>query len=149
MAPKEGDLIYILVKKIPVYDGRLPRIAAHFIVLQDVYDTAWYDQSAIFSDWSAAKEEAAVDSMLKDIYYTADYFLKENPSMNVKIEGGRYDGKMVLNTMVVSTRQDLHDFLDYMLARPRLYAGNRWKTSEIFATWLSKGAPTVLKEKSP
>jgi hypothetical protein len=147
--PREGDLLYIMVNKPAVYEGRLLKLAAHYIGLQDVYENPWYDRNTIFADWSAAREKAVMDSMLKDIYFTADYFLKNNPSMNVKINGGRYNGKMVLNTMMESTAKDLFDFLEYMQARPKLYAGNQWKMAEIFATWLSSGAPTVVKEKLP
>ena len=65
--------------------------------------------------------------------------------MNVKIKGGKYDGKLVLNTMMICGKGDVTDFLEYMIARPRLYAGHEWKISEIFATWLSEGTPTVIK----
>ena len=37
------------------------------------------------------------------------------------------------------------DFINYIIARPRLHAGKKWKTSEIFATWVSEGALTVIK----
>jgi hypothetical protein len=38
------------------------------------------------------------------------------------------------------------DFFDYIISRPRLYAGKNWKISEIFATWLTEGAPSVIKK---
>jgi hypothetical protein len=66
--------------------------------------------------------------------------------MNVKIKGGSRDGKMVLNTMKVCSTEDVTDFLEYMIARPRLYSGRQWKISEVFATWLSEGAPTIIKK---
>ena len=65
--------------------------------------------------------------------------------MNVPIKSGLREGKMVLNSMLSCTRQDVIDFLEYMIARPILYAGHEWKGSEVFATWLSEGGPVVVK----
>jgi hypothetical protein len=66
--------------------------------------------------------------------------------MNVNIQSGKFEGKPVLNVMTASTQQDVIDFFEYMIARPNLYAGHEWKVSEIFATWLTGGAPTVIKK---
>ena len=65
--------------------------------------------------------------------------------MNLKIGSGKYKDKMVLNTMIACSKKDVSDFLEYMIARPRLYAGNEWKLCEIFATWLVSGAPRVVR----
>ncbi|HEY6503397.1 MAG TPA: hypothetical protein VIZ28_05425 [Chitinophagaceae bacterium] len=144
--PAEGDLLYTIVNNTPVYHGQVIRLAGSFIGLQSVYEKAYYDRYTVFRQWEQADEAAMVDSMVADIHFTGAYFLDNNPGMNVKIKGGRYDGKMVLNTMVVCGTKDITDFLDYMIARPRLYAGREWKISEIFATWLSEGAPVVIKK---
>jgi hypothetical protein len=141
--PREGDLIYAMAEKPTVYTKQIVPIAGHFIGLQNVYEVKWFDRYTVFSKWSAEDEKAIVDSIVKDIHFTANYFLENNPSMNVKIIGGRNDGKLVLNTMTTCTAKDVTDFFDYMLARPRLYAGHEWKTSEIYGTWLKGGAPTV------
>ena len=42
--------------------------------------------------------------------------------------------------------EDIKDFFGYVITHPLLYAGNKWKVSEIFATWLSEGAPVVIAE---
>jgi hypothetical protein len=144
--PREGDLLFTMVDPTEVYNGQVLKLASYFIGLQNVYEKAFYDRDAIFSNWEKSNEATLVDSLVADIHFTGNYFLENNPQMNVKIKGGRYDGSSVLNTMVISNRKDVIDFLDYVIARPRLYAGHEWKISEIFATWLSEGAPTVVKE---
>lgn len=143
--PRAGDLLYTLIGKPSVYDGRLLKVAAHYIGLQDVYETPLFDRSGIFTHWSQVQEKAVLDSIVKDIHFTGDYFLKNNPSMNVPVKEGPHKGKMVLNMMTSCTVKDVMDFLDYMIARPRLYAGHLWKASEVFATWLSEGAPTMIR----
>jgi len=65
--------------------------------------------------------------------------------MNIKVKTGKYEGKLVLNTMITCGKRDVTDFLEYVTARPNLYAGHEWKIAEIFATWLSEGSPTVMK----
>ncbi|MEI9946501.1 MAG: hypothetical protein WDN26_20050 [Chitinophagaceae bacterium] len=145
VSPREGDLVYTITKKPEVYKGQLIRLASHYIVLQNVYEDKIFDRFSIFQKWTKADEEAALDSMVNDIRFTGNYFLQNNPGMNVKIPGGVYKDKMVLDVMKVCTRKDLTDFLDYMIVRPRLYAGREWKIAEVFATWLSSGSPTVIR----
>ena len=142
--PREGDLIYVLMDRTPVYQGLVPRLAAHYIGLKDVYDTPLYNRYSVFSYWKKDMEDRLIDSLVADIRFTADYFLKNEPSMNVPIKSGPREGKMLFNTMLTCTRQDVIDFLEYMIARPILYAGHEWKGSEVFATWLVEGGPTVV-----
>lgn len=139
--PQENDLLYTVVDKPNVYRHTVLRVASHFIELQNVYEESLYDRYAIFKKWTAQDEQRLIDTMVIDIRFTGDYFLKKTPAMNVKISGGKYDGKMVLEVMMRCSAADVTAFLDYILARPRLYAGHKWKISEIFATWLSAGAP--------
>jgi len=42
-------------------------------------------------------------------------------------------------------RTELESFLRYITARPKNYAGNSWKISEIFATWMNGATPTVVE----
>ncbi|MFI5131223.1 MAG: hypothetical protein ACHQFX_14570 [Chitinophagales bacterium] len=143
--PREGDLLYTFMEKTAVYRASIVRLASYYIGLQNVYEKPLYNRYEVFSDWQRKDEEALIDSMVADIHFTGDYFLSNNPSMNVKIKSGKYEGKMVLNTMITCGKQDVKDFLEYITARPNLYAGHEWKISEIFATWLSEGTPTVVK----
>jgi hypothetical protein len=121
------------------------KLASFYIGLQNVYEKPLYDRHHIFTRWSKSDETSLIDSAIADIRFTGNYFLENNPDMNVKVKGGKYEGKMVLNTMKECNSGDITDFFGYMIARPNLYAGREWKIAEIFATWLSEGAPTVVR----
>ncbi len=144
--PKAGDLLYTFMDKSPVYRAHCIPLACQFIGLLDVYGKALYDRYAVFSQWTKSDEETLLNAIVSDVHFTGDYFLKENPAMNAPIKSGAYSGKLLLNAMMACTQQDVSDFLEYMIARPVLYAGHEWKVSEIFATWLTEGAPTVVKK---
>lgn len=141
-----GDLLYVEIEKPAIYYGRFPQLAGHFIRLTDVYDQPLYDRYLIYNSWTLFKERAIIDSVIKDIRFTGDYFLQNDPGQNVPIKSGDYAGKKVLEVMSLCNATDVEDFLDYVLARPRNYAGHDWKVAEIFATWLSEGAPKVVKD---
>ena len=144
-ALQEGDIIYLdIVKQNDVFEDQLVEIATHYIQLLDVFDKPLYDQYDIFSNWTEADEKAGIDSIVADIRLTGNYFLQEDPSKDKPINEGRYKGKSVLTMMANCEVSVLKEFLDYMIARPRVYAGKQWKVSEIFATWLSNGAPMVI-----
>jgi hypothetical protein len=143
--PREGDLLYTFVERAKIFNGNIVPLATHYIGLNDVYGEPLYNRSDIFSKWTKADEDRTLDSMIADIHFTANYFLENNPSMNVRIKSGKNEGKMVLNTMLTSKKADIIDFFEYMAVRPNLYAGREWKISEVFATWLSEGAPVVIK----
>ncbi len=143
--PRAGDLLFTMVDKTPIYYGNIPRLASQFIGLKNVYDISFYDRYSVFSKWSKSNEEVLLDSMVADIHFAGNYFLTNSPSMNKNIESGKYKDKMVLNTMIACNKSDVTDFFEYMIARPRLYAGVEWKLCEIFATWLVSGAPAIAK----
>ena len=145
VAAKAGDLIYTLMDKTNIYYGQLPKLASHFIQLQTVYDVPLYDRYLIFNNWTKEKENALIDSMMVDIKFTGNYFMENNPSMDVLVKTGQFKGQKTLSVMANCQLQYVKDFLDYVIVRPRLYAGRQWKISEVFATWVSEGAPTVLK----
>lgn len=146
VAIKEGDLLYTFVEKPPVYNGQILKLASHFIRLQTVYETPLYDPYSIFYQWEKPDETALIDSMVADIKFTGTYFIQNNPSMDVLATKGPFKGKKTFYVMTECKPGYVKDFLDYMIARPRLYAGREWKISEVFATWVSEGAPTVIKD---
>ncbi|MCX6319614.1 MAG: hypothetical protein NTW29_20215 [Bacteroidetes bacterium] len=142
---EKGDLLYVNMPPTSIYYGRIPRLAGHFIKLLNVYEDPLYDRYLIFDKWTISDENKLTDSLVADIRFTGDYFLQNNPAMNVTIATGDFAGRKVLEVMSHCTRKDVEDFLDYILARPRLYAGGEWKVAEIFATWANSGAPKVIK----
>ncbi len=143
---KKGDLLYTFMDKTNIYRGRIPQLASHFIRLQDVYEQPLFDRYNVFEYWTESDEKKMIDSMAADIKFTGNYFIENNPSIDKPINSGDYKGKKTLYVMAECKAQDVVKFLDYVIARPRLYAGRDWKMSEIFATWLSEGAPTVIND---
>jgi hypothetical protein len=140
---QKGDLIYTFMPRPQIFYGQIVYLASHFIRLKDVYGESFYDRYNIFLGWSEADEKKLLDSMVKDIRFTGRHFLDQNSEMNREILTGTYKGQRLLEVMVECTVTDLKKFFDYIIARPRMYAGREWKVSEIFATWLSEGAPEV------
>ncbi|MEO6611501.1 MAG: hypothetical protein ABIT05_05190 [Chitinophagaceae bacterium] len=145
-AIREGDLLYTFVDKTTIFFGQVPKLAAHFIEWQDVYEKPFYDRYKVFREWTAASETALVDSMVKDIQFTGNYFQENNPSMDKLITKGTFNGKKVLSVMAGCRPEYVRNFMDYVIARPRLYAGKQWKISEVFATWAVEGAPEIIKD---
>jgi hypothetical protein len=129
----EGDLIYTFMDTTAAYYGQLPKLAAHFIELQDVYETKFFDRYSIFDQWTMEDEKAAIDLMVKDIRFTGNYFLQNDASMDKLITSGTFKSRKVLSVMTECEPVYVKDFLDYVIARPRLYAGRQWKTAEVFA----------------
>jgi hypothetical protein len=48
--------------------------------------------------------------------------------------------------MQAVTMTDFEKFLKYVTVRPKKYASNVWKISEVFATWMISSAPVVAEE---
>ena len=133
-----GDLLYMFLDSTPIHFGRVPQLAAHFIRLQNVYEDPFYDRYLVFNKWTQEDEEAMMDSLVADIRFTGDYMTENNSVQDVPISEGRFAGQSVFRVMSGCRKDDLLDFLDFMLENPRKYAGNTWKITEVFATWAPK-----------
>jgi hypothetical protein len=142
LAYKQGDLIYTFMPKTGIYYNRIAKLAGHFVRLQDVQSNPFYDRYDVFRHWMEKDEKTLIDSMAADIQFTGQHFLKTDPSMDRQITKGEYSGQKLLYVMAECQPSDIVKFLDYMIARPRAYAGKEWKITEIFATWLNEGAPS-------
>jgi hypothetical protein len=143
--PATGDLLYVRLPSTQVYNGFFTKMAGHFIELTNVNDSAFFNRYKIFSQWTQAAENDAIQAMVNDIKWTGNYFNTNNPDADQLVKSGVDKGKSTLALMINCTSAQLHHFFEYILARPRNYAGKNWKISEIFATWLVAGAPTVIK----
>jgi hypothetical protein len=142
--PKQGDLLYTKCKTIPYYKSVLYEVNRHAIDLTDVYENPFYHSMDIFS-LDKQKENAILDSMVADLKFTGSAMKKQIPEQNRVIEGGMFDGKKLFESMETVTNTQLREFLKYMAARPQNYAGNTWKLSEIFATWMISNSPQVIQ----
>lgn len=143
---QKGDLLYtFLPLDKNVFMGRIPKMAGHFIRLLNVHGEPFYDRYHVFNKWTEADEKKMIDSLIADIQFTGTYFLDAQPSLNERIRSGPYEGEEILEFMAECQPSTVEEFLDYVFARPRLYAGKEWKIAEIFATWLKEGSPGVVK----
>jgi hypothetical protein len=142
--PSEGDIIYIKVKVPYVYDGLLLNVMNHAIQITNVFGDDVMNSNAIFTN-TKKDEENILDSMLSDIRYTANAMFQQMPEQNQIIKDGIYKGEKLFTAMLFAKRNELELFLKYITARPKNYAGNNWKISEIFATWIAGGTPTVVE----
>jgi hypothetical protein len=142
--PSEGDLIYLKVKVPYVYDGLLLNVMKHAIQFTNVFGDNFMNSNDIFTN-TKKDEENMLDSMLSDIRYTANAMFQQMPEQNQLINDGIYKGQKLFTAMLFARRNDVELFLKYVIARPKNYAGNSWKISETFATWLVGGTPTVVE----
>jgi hypothetical protein len=139
-----GDIFYIKVKVPYVYDGLLLNVMNHAMAFTNVYGDVFMNSNAIFTN-TKKDEENMLDSMLNDIRYTANAMFQQMPEQNQIITDGIYKGQKLFTAMLFAKRSELELFLKYIIARPKNYAGNNWKISEIFATWIAGGTPTVIE----
>lgn len=142
--PKQGNLLYTKCKTPSYYKSPLFDINRHAINLTDVYENQFYHSADIFS-LDQQKEKKILDSMIADIKFTGNAMKKQMPENNALVSGGMFDGKKVFDVMETINRKELEEFLKYIVARPQNYAGNNWKLSEIFATWIVSKAPQVIQ----
>ena len=140
--PKQGDLLYTKCKTLPYYKSVLFDINTHAINLTTVYENQFYHAAELFQ-LNAQKEKILLDSMVADIRFTGTEMKKQMPGQNQLVVGGLFDGKKVFEAMETTSRKELEEFLKYVIARPVKYAGNTWKLSEIFATWVINKSPQV------
>jgi hypothetical protein len=140
----EGDIIYTKVKVPYVYDGLLLNVMNHAINFTNVYGDNFLNLDAVFTN-TKADEVKVLDSMVNDIRFTGKAMLQQMAEVNQPVKGGIYDGKKLLDAMQAVKRNELELFLKYVAARPKNYAGNSWKISEVFATWMNGATPTVIE----
>jgi hypothetical protein len=143
--PAEGDLLYTKFNVQVAYNGRLIDVMKHGVELTRVTDEKFLNPADIFT-LGRQKETALLDSMIADIHYTGSVMQQQMADQNQSIKGGIYDGKKLFTAMQAATRAELEQFLNYIIARPKNYAGNTWKISEIFATWMVSETPTVIEK---
>jgi len=143
--PRQGDLLYTACRIPKMYVGVLFNIARNGITITKVDEAQFYNSTAVFS-MNQQTENAFIESMVDDIRYTGREMIKQKTVENQLVSGGIFDGKKVLDAMQTATRTDVQKFLKYMVARPKKYAGNIWKISEVFATWMVSKTPVPVEE---
>ena len=143
--PAEGDLLYTSVIANGLYEGVLFDVIKHGITLNSVYDTIMVDLQTILHIKNAAEEKKHLALLCADVKFTGTEMLKQGSVENVTAASGRFKGQKILDAMQTVTEKDMKDFLRYIFARPSKYAGRTWKISEIMATWMVAGTPTLAE----
>jgi hypothetical protein len=59
--PQEGDLLFTVVNKTPVYYGNIVRLASFYIGLHNVYQKPFYNRDSVFSKWTKSGEDAVME----------------------------------------------------------------------------------------
>ncbi|MDW3650128.1 MAG: hypothetical protein R8P61_23845 [Bacteroidia bacterium] len=142
LSVKEGDLLQGWVR-IPQIKERsmLSDLVAQQVWLIDVYGQAFYDMGTVLKNDSPDLEALLLGKMIADIRFVAEAMGKQGME-DTKIEQGAYIGKGVFEIMEKASLEQLKEFLGYIRFKPSKYRGHNWKVSEVFATWLTAGAPT-------
>ncbi len=142
--PTEGDIIYLRSKVPYVYDGLLLNLVNHAVQFINVFGKNFMNSDAVFTN-TKKDEQNILDSMVSGIQYTGFAMLQQIPEQDQDIKTGIYTGKKLFAAMQAVKRSELELFLKYIQARPKNYAGNTWKLSEVYATWMAGGTPTVIE----
>ncbi|MEI7735277.1 MAG: hypothetical protein WCI49_07400 [Ferruginibacter sp.] len=144
-SPKEGDLLYTSVNVKGFYFGYLFNVVRFGITINSVEERKLADMKMAMTFKDAAAEQSVIDSLVNDVHYTGKSMAEQQNSQDMVLPDGIFKGKKLFATMQLITDKDVIAFLKYIDARPSIYAGNTWKFSEIFATWMASGTPTVLE----
>jgi hypothetical protein len=139
--PYEGDLLYAKLKIPCSYNGLLFKTGSHAIDFIRVNEDKFYSGNEMFS-MSKTREIEILDSMVNDIRNTGRVMMTQMPAANMDIKGGIYRNRKLFHAMQLVKRNELEEFLRYIISRPGRYAGNSWKISEIYATWMVSNTPT-------
>jgi hypothetical protein len=142
--PQPNDLIYTWLKYDAKQKGIIYGLTKNAIYLSNIYDSIFYNFSSAL--WmNEQSEKALLSGLANDIKFTGKAMLEQMPQQNQVIKGGIFNGKKLFEAMQLTTTEDVVKFLKYINVRPRNYAGNTWKISEIFATWITSESPTVIE----
>lgn len=142
--PQPNDLLLTRAKCSAVYKGKIFGLVKNAIYFEHTTGGNFFD---FYTPLTASEksEKSIVDSLVADIQFTGRQMIQQKDAQDMTISGGMFNGKKLFSAMMDVTANNVTDFLDYVLARPQKYAGNTWKISETFATWMTSGTPTVKR----
>ena len=145
--PQPNDLLYTRINYLAKYKGRIYDLVRNAIYFEHVTGGSFFDFNtpALFDE---QKENSLIDSLVNDIKFTGASMLQQNDNQDQNITGGIFSGKKLFAAMQTIANEDVKKFIDYVIARPQMYAGNSWKIAETFATWMTSGTPTVIKNSN-
>jgi hypothetical protein len=140
-----GDLLFLSIPLPQPIMHLTQSLAAKAVFLKDVYDDSLCTFLPVIFDWNVTQEETLMLRLTKDIQETGKAMKAQQDGQQQKIVGGIFDDKNLFDAMEKVQTTHVKAFLKYMIARPNIYAGSCWKISEIFATWMVSGTPTIIE----
>lgn len=143
--PVAGDLLYTDVSTPDFYHGKLFDAVRHQITINSVQENLIADLNTVVQLKTSDDELTVLNKLQEDVKFTGKVMGEENNNQNMLITEGKFKSQKLFAAMQTVTVADVKDFLGYINARPEKYAGHAWKFSEIMATWMAAGAPTVIQ----
>jgi hypothetical protein len=134
--PQIGNLAFLLVDGLKERKDAFFKLARYAIELTTVTDSMLYTIDDALINWNDAKTTAVTKAIVNDIVFTSKSIVEQTDNQEQKIPNGKYKGQSLFATMQKITAADVNEFLEYVQNHTYLYWGKKWKTSEVFATWL-------------
>lgn len=143
--PRVGDLLYTPLYFPAAFKGRIYELTRKAIFLRTALGDSLYTLAGVVKLQQQGEEEI-LQKMVADIHFVAGEMKKQNNNQDQLITGGLFKGKRLFDAMEAVDAGQVREFLDYMIARPRIYVFNCWSISEVFATWMVSETPMVIKD---
>lgn len=141
----EGDLVSMKLQ-VPVVEKRsiFSNLAFKKILFSNFSSKDLYDLDDVLFTDSKAKEDEIYNRLLQDMQVTYNG-VKDREDIREavyqKIKGGRYAGKTFVEMLRDAKREDLENFLLFVISFPDNYRGKNFKLSETYVTWALNNAP--------
>lgn len=143
--PLAGELLYADISTPAFYDGKLFNAIRHNITINSIQGDLIANLNIVMQQKTEDDEMAVLVKLHEDVKFTGKVMNDENNNQNMLITDGVFKNQKLFTAMQAITVADVKNFLQYINARPEKYAGHSWKFSEIMATWMAAGAPTVIQ----
>ncbi|HSK14401.1 MAG TPA: CHAT domain-containing protein [Phnomibacter sp.] len=143
-----GDLVKVDVTDTLHYPLHLTsQLLGYNLELRDQNKEQFFSNTGLNERY--LKDPEGTDRWLIDILYhdTRDFYARykdvlTDETFTRPIEKGRYSGKNMLQVFDALSKQDIEDFLWFMVSFPSKYIGVPYKFNETFATWVVSDAPS-------
>lgn len=137
-----GDMVEVKAKVPPLPDRSVLWGLAkyHINFMSEDGERVHTDYRRLYLQESPELVDEVLDAMISDIRATAK-LLANLEVMTRTITDGRFKGKTLRQAMENPTREDVVDFLNYVMKYPRDYYGQDVKIGRAWGTWVLGGTP--------
>lgn len=141
--PVAGDLLYADITTPEFYSYRIFGAIRHNIIIKSIQDDTIADIIKVLHLKTREDEMQLLTKLKNEVIFTGKVMSEENNNQNMLITEGKFKNQKLFAAMQSISEDDVINFLNYIDVKPEKYAGHTWKFSEIMATWIVGGAPTV------